>query len=506
MMILFKVMVEMSFAGSLLYVLFKVFSSTFRRFFSAQWHRWALCVLLAFFLLPVGAVTSPIIKSLFAWKQMPYPEFMGEIPAPLANFMGIQTIGGSELAQSAPQISIWQLLAVLWIAGMFALLFRKMFAFIRFNRMLCNTNCLIDTGWESELFQQVRYELDIKKHIALYHNAQISSPMLVGLRRTAVILPKIEWTKEKLDYVLRHELTHYKHRDLWLKSFGMLACVLHWLNPCVYLLARALDKWIECDCDAAVVGDMNYCERRSYGMAILSVMGNIGHGKEQGMCAALREEKENMKERLTIMLNTKPLSKKVGVIAAIALAILCTVGVLTGAAVYNPPEPAIETTAMVNANNIDTSTPETANADNAEIPKPIKEIISENEAIEFMWPAGDYEHISSGIDTYPGHTGIDIPCSLGSEIYASAPGIVTLAKKSHTGYGNYIVIDHGNGYQTLYAHCDTLLVEVGDEIASGDLIAEAGRSGWATGYQLHFEIRCDENVLDPEDFVSPDKK
>jgi len=84
------------------------------------------------------------------------------------------------------------------------------------------------------------------------------------------------------------------------------------------------------------------------------------------------------------------------------------------------------------------------------------------------------------------HNGIDIPADNGSNIYAVNDGTVLLAVVSNTGYGNYIIIDHGDGITTLYAHNSKNLKKVGDKVVKGDVIALIGTTGMSTGYHLHF--------------------
>lgn len=100
------------------------------------------------------------------------------------------------------------------------------------------------------------------------------------------------------------------------------------------------------------------------------------------------------------------------------------------------------------------------------------------------------------------HGGIDIGNGgiAGANIYASKAGEVIVAKTTYTpgyDYGMYVVIDHGNGYQTLYAHCSALYVTVGQMVSQGQTIASVGSTGWATGPHLHFEVRKDGARVDP---------
>ena len=120
---------------------------------------------------------------------------------------------------------------------------------------------------------------------------------------------------------------------------------------------------------------------------------------------------------------------------------------------------------------------------------------------DFKWPVnGGYE--TCDIDGYKGHTGMDIGgVPVGTSIYAAADGIVIKSVKNTYGYGYHIIIDHGNGVQTLYAHCSKLYAKVGDEVKRGDKIALLGATGNAYGKHLHFEIRINGEYKDPEEYI-----
>ncbi len=98
------------------------------------------------------------------------------------------------------------------------------------------------------------------------------------------------------------------------------------------------------------------------------------------------------------------------------------------------------------------------------------------------------------------HYGIDIPAYRGVDIYASKAGKVLIAKY-HSSYGNYVIIDHGNGFQTLYAHASKLYVKAGQYVEQGQAIAAVGSTGTSTGNHLHFEVRVNGDKRDPLDYV-----
>ena len=129
---------------------------------------------------------------------------------------------------------------------------------------------------------------------------------------------------------------------------------------------------------------------------------------------------------------------------------------------------------------------------------------------KFVWPTeAAYSKVSSyfGWRTSPltgkpeFHNGIDIPAAYGSAIYAADGGTVIISEK-HYSYGNYIVIDHGDGLSTLYAHNTKNLVGVGDVVEKGQQIATCGSSGDSTGNHCHFSVRIDGSPVNPMEYLS----
>ena len=98
------------------------------------------------------------------------------------------------------------------------------------------------------------------------------------------------------------------------------------------------------------------------------------------------------------------------------------------------------------------------------------------------------------------HDGIDIGADYGTEILAADGGTVVYAA-AMSGYGNFVVIDHGNGFETAYAHCERLLVHKGEDVEKGQVVATVGSTGNSTGPHLHFEVRVNGEPCDPLDYV-----
>lgn len=113
----------------------------------------------------------------------------------------------------------------------------------------------------------------------------------------------------------------------------------------------------------------------------------------------------------------------------------------------------------------------------------------------FIWPAGN--HSLSGNDYWDGHLGIDIAAGEGAQIYAADSGVVVFAGGALGGYGNMVMIDHGNGYQTVYAHLSSVSVSCGRSVSKGGIIGYSGSTGNSTGAHLHFEMRYMGGFINP---------
>ena len=98
------------------------------------------------------------------------------------------------------------------------------------------------------------------------------------------------------------------------------------------------------------------------------------------------------------------------------------------------------------------------------------------------------------------HTGLDIGASTGTKIKACADGTVTFSGYKGS-YGYMVVINHGNGIETYYAHCSKLYANVGDKISQGDVIAAVGNTGNSTGPHLHLEIRVNGIAYNPQNYL-----
>lgn len=121
-------------------------------------------------------------------------------------------------------------------------------------------------------------------------------------------------------------------------------------------------------------------------------------------------------------------------------------------------------------------------------------------SVDLLWPIAERRLVTTTFlyerqGDVP-HRGIDIPAPAGTAIRVAQSGTVITAKK-HSSYGNYVIVSHGNGYATLYAHCTKIFVSEGDTVSRGDTIASVGNTGNSGGNHLHFEVRKNGQLTDP---------
>jgi murein DD-endopeptidase MepM/ murein hydrolase activator NlpD len=112
----------------------------------------------------------------------------------------------------------------------------------------------------------------------------------------------------------------------------------------------------------------------------------------------------------------------------------------------------------------------------------------------FEPPYGGYPHF---------HTGVDLVAPFGTQVLAADDGVVALVGSSSSGYGNYVVIAHSGGLDTLYGHLATTLVKVGQTVSQGQPVGLEGSTGNSTGAHVHFELRINQKPVDPTPYLPP---
>jgi beta-lactamase regulating signal transducer with metallopeptidase domain len=246
-------------------------------------------------------------------------------------------------------IPLWWMLATIWGLGVVSVATYHALRHRSFIRMVRRWSCPVADIKIIEILEGLRSELKIKKHIELKVSPVITSPMLVGFFRPTILLPPLQFSDDELSMILKHELIHLKRYDLWCKALVLTATVLHWFNPMVYLMSRAMAAQCEISCDALVLQGVDFQGRKQYGEAIIAVIKN-GAKPQTALSTNFYGGKRNMKNRISFIMDTK--RKKAGfIILCMALACILT----TGAAIaeVNDPQETTRPEVMIAPSNSD---------------------------------------------------------------------------------------------------------------------------------------------------------
>ncbi|GHU35734.1 hypothetical protein FACS1894105_04930 [Clostridia bacterium] len=216
------------------------------------------------------------------------------------------------------KIDVIGIIFVIYPIGVIVYLFINMFGYFRFTAKLKRRN--IATG--------------IKCKLTVCKNPLALTPMLVGLFRPVIILPDREYSAAHLEYILHHELTHYRRRDVAVKWLSVLAGAIHWFNPLVYLARRELDRICELSCDETVIRSLDASGKREYGNTLIEVAAD-NRIPSAVLSTTMCEEKSALKERLGAIMKNKKYTRRTIIFSIILVILVSTTAVLIGAAVNN---------------------------------------------------------------------------------------------------------------------------------------------------------------------------
>lgn len=223
---------------------------------------------------------------------------------------------GSQNSDS--MVPVAKILFVLWGAGMLAFTIWQTYGYVSFRYLVRQTGEPAECDTLRAVFEEQKRSLGIQRNIPLRVTRAADCPMLAGFLCPALYLPDEALSEQDAAFIFRHELTHYKRGDLWLKLALVAARAVHWFNPLVHLMARFAQEDIELACDDAVVRGMDVDARRAYGETILrSVEAQV---KKRALVSCFAGEKETLMRRFEGLFDKKV--KKRGIALVVAAAVL----------------------------------------------------------------------------------------------------------------------------------------------------------------------------------------
>ncbi|MCL2356264.1 MAG: stalk domain-containing protein [Defluviitaleaceae bacterium] len=183
-----------------------------------------------------------------------------------------QTIEHAAVYPAATSVSWWQIAAAVWFVGVVIFLLCHALKHYRFVKTTERWSEVITDEQILSLLNNLKKEMKITRRIEIYVCSSAGSPMLIGLFRPRIFLPTVETAHDELRFILKHELVHYKRKDLLYKCIVLVATAMHWFNPVVYPVANEIANLCEMSCDAEVVKNADDDVRQLYIEAIIGVV------------------------------------------------------------------------------------------------------------------------------------------------------------------------------------------------------------------------------------------
>jgi len=197
-----------------------------------------------------------------------------EIPAIVPDSSNESVVPANE------RISFQIIIFSIWLAVAISIVGYHLFQYIRFQKTIRRWGEPEEDEQTLALFDQVKQEMNLgRSKVQLVVCGFISTSMLTGFFKPVILLPERNYDDAELELIFRHELIHYRRKDLWIKLLSVVALAIHWFNPLVYLMNIALQTEGEASCDQEVLEMSKLKNRQFYAEVIIGMIG----GKKSGM-------------------------------------------------------------------------------------------------------------------------------------------------------------------------------------------------------------------------------
>jgi murein DD-endopeptidase MepM/ murein hydrolase activator NlpD len=381
-----------------------------------------------------------------------------------------------DIALPPPALILAALWSFIYACGLARALARLLPARRLWRQLLASAERLSPQGLLAHGAFSASQLADIAHHrLAVMETGAAISPMLVGVRRPLLLLPRHlrDFSAEQQHMIIAHELHHWRARDPLCLGISTVLQTVFWFNPALRWMHARMEWALELACDQQVLAGRPQQQRKQYAQALLLQWkaqaaalpaAGVAFGGIDGATAAAR-----IRQMQQTALPALSRAAVCGV--SVSLAALLAAGVML--------QPVLAVTSAQAA-------PLTNGGDTAW-----------RYPLDKMRVSGFFG-VTRTVSARP-HTGIDIAAPTNTPVHASAAGMVIAAgplTENDGRYGTTVIIDHGT-QRSLYAHLSSVAVKAGTRVEAGQLIGAVGESGFATGPHLHFEIRQGEQAIDP---------
>lgn len=295
MNIFFKSILSLSLSGTLLIILMFFCKPLLKDRISKRWQYYMWVVVIVRLLVPFTLPTSPI-NVLFQ-----------KVDSAMMQMTANLTENGNYalLEEESKVAVVLQNLWLVWLIGALLLLTRKITIYQGFVKYVrAGSSEVSDIDLLNRLAQYGE-QIGVKAPVELYINGLVSSPMLIGFLKPCIVLQTTDLSDSDLRYIILHELSHYKYRDMFYKWIVQVTLCLHWFNPFIYLMCHEISRACELACDETIINRLETKEQETYGDMLLNAIENGGGYHDSIASMTLYENKELIKERLDAIQNFK---------------------------------------------------------------------------------------------------------------------------------------------------------------------------------------------------------
>ena len=459
---------------------------------------------------------------------------------------------------------IYHFLPKIWITITILLLAYNLFMYINFLSREKKYFCKVYNKEIDFIISNICNILGLNK-VDYKFSDSITTPMVVGLFKKTIILPSDITSIENYDMVLKHEIIHIKNKDIECKFLLLFLRIIYCFNPIIYKFVEQIDEVLELRCDEIVLENQSQEYKIKYAQVLLNQI-EFNRKQRYVFSMNFANKRGNIMRRFSNIVDKTKKKNVIGISCVTAGIIIVSSAIIFSIPSVNfavfkengleeienntilettkeeKVENIIEDNITYNTSIVENTTVEEKSIDNNEIAKnniveeknnttesePVLEETNSNNidtntvqntpplpenaklivtkkvvftSKDFIYPIHGNVEITKKFTGMYNHTGTDFKVKDGQAICASSSGKVLYSGYKGS-YGNLVIIEHENGFQTYYAHCSKLLVSVDDIVDIGEKIAEAGTTGNTTGPCLHFEIRNqNRNAVDPEQYL-----
>ena len=320
---LFLAAVILSAEGSVGYILLKLLATVSGSHLSQSWRYHGIVAVFLLFVLPVYKlwefipVPYSVSQPAISFGGGAKPAFLPGSPA------GVDVLSPQPLPTAGIDWgTVIEWAAVLWLWVAVSLVLWNVWRLLRYRRLIEQVSGKVNSRLQQLAVEEARLA-GVRGEVRLLASPLAQSPMLVGFFRPTILLPSEQVPDSDARFILAHELTHFRRKDLWKKLLFLMVRCIHWFNPIVYLLNRDFSLWLETSCDEDVVRSLDRNQRKEYGRLLINYAPASRYAGPK-LYVSFTSCRYKLKRRISIMLNSNKKSRSLlGLVLALALVVGC---------------------------------------------------------------------------------------------------------------------------------------------------------------------------------------